>query len=168
MEIIIASTSQGLGVIQGDGACQVSGIGLSLWWGVPQCGRPIRFSGSFCSVFWVLHCVSWMSSSLEAQTVTRLSTMQETWVRSLGRKIPWRRKRQPTPVLLPRKIPWTEEPGRLQSIGSLGVGHDQETSLSLFTFMHWRRKWQPTPVFFPGESQGFWWAAVYGVAQSQT
>ena len=52
------------------------------------------------------------------------------------------------------KIPWTEEPGRLQSMGSLGVGHDWATSLSLFTFMHWRRKWQPTPVFLPGESQG--------------
>ena len=52
------------------------------------------------------------------------------------------------------KIPWTEEPGGLQSMGSLGVGHDWATSLSLFTFMHWRRKWQPTPVFLPGESQG--------------
>ena len=52
------------------------------------------------------------------------------------------------------KIPWTEEPGRLQSMGSLGVGHDWATSLSLFTFMHWRRKWQPTPTFLPGESQG--------------
>ena len=52
------------------------------------------------------------------------------------------------------KIPWTEEPGRLQSMGSLGVGHDWVTSLSLFTFMHWRRKWQPTLVFLPGESQG--------------
>ena len=52
------------------------------------------------------------------------------------------------------KIPWTEEPGRLQSMGSLRVGHDWVTSLSLFTFMHWRRKWQPTPVFLPGESQG--------------
>ena len=51
------------------------------------------------------------------------------------------------------KIPWTEEPGRLQSMGSLGVGNDWATSLSLFTFMHWRRKWQPTPVFLPGESQ---------------
>ena len=68
------------------------------------------------------------------------------------------------------KIPWTEEPGRLQSMGSWRVGHDWATSLSLFTFMHWRRKWQPTPVFLPGESQGWgaWWAAVYGVAQSQT
>ena len=52
------------------------------------------------------------------------------------------------------KIPWMEEPGRLQSMGSLRVGHDSATSLSLFTFMHWRRKWHPTPVFLPGESQG--------------
>ena len=52
------------------------------------------------------------------------------------------------------EIPWTEEPGRLQSIGSWRVGHDWETSLSPFTFMHWRRQWQPTPVFLPRESQG--------------
>ena len=54
------------------------------------------------------------------------------------------------------KIPWMEESGGLQSMGSLRVGHDWATSLSLFTFMHWRRKWQPTPVFLPGESQGRW------------
>ena len=52
------------------------------------------------------------------------------------------------------KIPWTEEPGRLQSMGSLGVGHNCVTSLPLSTFMHWRRKGQPTPMFLPGESQG--------------
>ena len=52
------------------------------------------------------------------------------------------------------KIPWTEEPGRLQSMGSHRVWLDWATSLSLFTFMHWRRKWQPTPVFLPGESEG--------------
>ena len=68
------------------------------------------------------------------------------------------------------KIPWLEEPGRWESMGSLRVGHDWATSLSFFTFMHWRRKWQPTPVFLPGESQGrgAWWAAVYGVSQSRT
>ena len=68
------------------------------------------------------------------------------------------------------KIPWMEEPGGLQSMGSLRVGHDWTTSLSLFTFMHWRRKWQPTPVFLPGESQGrgSLVAAVYGVTQSRT
>ena len=58
------------------------------------------------------------------------------------------------------KIPWTEEPGALQSMGLLGVGHDWATSLSLFTFMHWRRTWQPTSVFLPGESQG--WGSLVG------
>ena len=53
------------------------------------------------------------------------------------------------------KIPWMEEPGRLQSMGSQRVGHDRVTSLSLFTFMHWRRKWQSILVFLPGESQGW-------------
>ena len=52
------------------------------------------------------------------------------------------------------KIPWMEELGGLQSMGSRRVGYDWATSLSLFTFTHWRRKWQPTPVFLPGESQG--------------
>ena len=45
------------------------------------------------------------------------------------------------------KIPWMEEPGRLQSMGSLRVGHDWAISLSLFTFTHWRKKWQPSSVF---------------------
>ena len=68
------------------------------------------------------------------------------------------------------KIPWTEEPSRLQSMGSLRVGHDWATSLSIFTFMHWRRKRQPTPVFLPRNPRdgGAWWAAIYGVTQSQT
>ena len=52
------------------------------------------------------------------------------------------------------RIPWMQEPGRVQSVGSLSVGHDRVTSLSLFTFMHWRRQWQPTPVLLPGESHG--------------
>ena len=68
----------------------------------------------------------------------------------------------PNSSTLAWKIPWMEEPGGLLSMGLHRVGHDWESSLSLFTFMHWRRKWQPTPVFLTG------WAAVYGVAQSQT
>ena len=52
------------------------------------------------------------------------------------------------------KIPWTEEPGGLQSMGSLWVGYSWATSLSIFTFMHWRGQWQPTPVFMRGEYQG--------------
>ena len=49
------------------------------------------------------------------------------------------------------KIPWTEEPGGLQSMGSLSRTRLNDFT---FTFMHWKRKWQPTPVFLPGESQG--------------
>ena len=68
------------------------------------------------------------------------------------------------------QIPWTEEPGRPQSVGSWRVEHDWVTSLWLFTFLHWRRKWQPTPVFLPGESQG--WrslvGSVHGVIKSQS
>ena len=60
----------------------------------------------------------------------------------------------PHSSILAWKIPWTEEPGRLQTMGSRRVGHDWATSLSLFPFTHWRGKWQPTPVFLPGESQG--------------
>ena len=69
-------------------------------------------------------------------------------------KHPSTRKRgHPHSSTLVWKIPWTEEPGRLQSMGSLKVGQDWATSLSLFTFMHWRRKWQPTPVFLPGTGE---------------
>ena len=66
----------------------------------------------------------------------------------------WEKAMAPHSSTLAWKIPWMEEPGRLQSMGLLWVRHDCVTSLSLFTFMHWRRKWQPTPVFLPGESQG--------------
>ena len=50
-------------------------------------------------------------------------------------KIPWRRKRQPTLVFLPRAFPWTEEPGRLQSMGLQRVKHDWV--INTFTFRRW-------------------------------
>ena len=68
------------------------------------------------------------------------------------------------------KIPWTEEPGRMQSVGSLRVGHDWATLLSLFTFMHWRRKGNPLQCSClenPRDGSA-WWAAIYGVTQSRT
>ena len=62
----------------------------------------------------------------------------------------------PSPDLPPRQLVFSLyiTVNWLQSMGSLGVGYDWVTSLSLFTFVHWRRQWQPTPVFLPGESQG--------------
>ena len=135
-----------------------------------------------------------------AQLVKHLPTMRETRIWSLGWddslekgkvshlsilawRIPWGSKELDRTERLSRegngtplqysfawKIPWTEEPGGLQSMGSLRVQHDWATSLSILTFVHCRRKWQPTPVFLPGESQGrgAWWAAIYGIAQSRT
>ena len=92
---------------------------------------------------------SWVAIYGVTQSWTRLK-----WLSSSSRLLFQKSQWQPTLVILAWKIPWTEEPGRLQSLGSRRVGHDWVTSLSLFTFMHLRRKWQPTPVFLPGESQG--------------
>ena len=110
--------------------------------------KLVKTKGSKVDIWWcevLKPCVKWYNILEEKAMATHSSTL--AW-----------------------KIPWTEEPGRLQSMRSLRVRHDWATSLSLFTFMHWRRKWQPTPVFLPGESQGrgAWWAAVYGVARSRT
>ena len=59
-----------------------------------------------------------------AQTVKNLPAMQETWVRSLGWEDPLEKEMATHSSTLAWKIPWTEEPGRLQSMESLIVGHD--------------------------------------------
>ena len=59
-----------------------------------------------------------------AQMVKNLPTMQETWVRSLGWEDPLEKGMATHPSILAWRIPWTEEPGRLQSMGSQDVGHD--------------------------------------------
>ena len=59
-----------------------------------------------------------------AQTVKRLSTMWETWVPSLGQEDLLEKEMATHSSVLAWKIPWTEEPGRLHSMGSQRVGHD--------------------------------------------
>ena len=63
-------------------------------------------------------------NSLVAQTVKHLSTMRETWVRSLDWEDPLEKEMAIHSSTIAWKIPWTEEPGRLQSMGSQRVGHD--------------------------------------------
>ena len=63
-------------------------------------------------------------SSLVVQTVKHLSTTQETQVRSLGWEDPLEQEMAIRSSTIAWKIPWTEEPGRLQSMGSQRVGHD--------------------------------------------
>ena len=81
--------------------------------------------------------------------------MQRTWVRSLGRKDPLEKEMSTHFSILAWRIPWTEEPVSLQSIGS------QKS---------WPRQWYPTPVLLPGESHG--WRSLVGyspqVAKSWT
>ena len=70
-------------------------------------------------------------ASLVAQTVECLSAMQETWVRSLGWEDPLETEMAIHSSTIAWKIPWTEEPCRIQSMGSKRVGHDWATSLRL-------------------------------------
>ena len=63
-------------------------------------------------------------ASLVAQTVKRLSTMQETWVQSLGWENPLKKEMATHSSTIAWKIPWTEKLGRLQSMGSQTVGHN--------------------------------------------
>ena len=73
-------------------------------------------------------------ASLVAQTVKRLPAVQETWVWSLGQEDPLDKEMPTHSTTLAWKIPWMEEPGRLQSMGSQRVGHDWATSL--VTILH--------------------------------
>ena len=68
-------------------------------------------------------------TSLVAQMVKRLSTMRETRVQSLGRDDPLEKAMAIHSSAIAWKIPWTEEPGRLQSMGLQRVGYNRATSL---------------------------------------
>ena len=63
-------------------------------------------------------------TSLMAQRLKRLPTMLETWVRSLGREDSLEKEMATHSSILAWRIPWTEEPGGLQSMGLQRVGHD--------------------------------------------
>ena len=65
-----------------------------------------------------------MWTSLVAQTVKHLPTMTETWIQSLRQEDLLEKEMATHSSILVWKIPWTEDPGRLQSMGSQRVGHD--------------------------------------------
>ena len=80
----------------------------------PPFSRPLEAAKEVASTFPV---------SLLAQTV-KLPAMRETWVRFLGQEDPLEKEMAIHSSTLAWKIPWTEEPDRLQSMGSQRVGHD--------------------------------------------
>ena len=112
-------------------------------------GNPLQYSclenprdggAWWAAVYWVAQSRTWLKrlssssigdrwASLVAQTVKRLPTMQETRVWSLGQEDPLEKEMATHSNIHAWKIPWTEEPGGLQSMGSQRVGHDWATSL---------------------------------------
>ena len=79
------------------------------------CSLLVIYLGPYCGA---------SSGSLVAQAVKRLPAMRETWVRFLGREDPLEKEMATYSSTLAWKIPWTEESGRLQSMGSQRVEHD--------------------------------------------
>ena len=65
-----------------------------------------------------------LSASLVPQIVKNLPATQETWVRSLGQEDPLKKEMATHSSILAWRIPWTEEPGGLQFMGSQRVGHN--------------------------------------------
>ena len=125
---------------------------------------PIGSASMIFSIFTVLQPSLKSNVSIFLSTKKKLCIQEQSLLNVLS-NLPYFWFRQPLiyfleksvvphSITLALKLPWMEEPGGLQSMGSLRVGYDSATSLSLFTFMHWRRQCQPTPVFLPGESQG--------------
>ena len=104
--------------------------------------------------------VVWAFFGIALRIVTRTIFFTSNWS-TLAEKA-----MAPHSSTLAWKIPWTEEPGALQSMGLQRVSYNWTTSL--FIFMHWKRKWQPTSVFLAVLGWQSWWAAVYGVAKSRT
>ena len=75
---------------------------------------------------------SYTRASLVSHTVKNLPTTRETWVQSLGGEDPLEKEMATHSSILAWRVPWTEEPSRLQSMGSQRVGHDCVTTT--FTF----------------------------------
>ena len=92
----------------------------------PRIRQDVDVGYFFLVLGWLLG----LSASLVAQMVKRLPTMQETRVRSLGWEDPLEKEMATHSSIHAWKIPWTEEPGGLQSIGSQRVRHDCATSSS--------------------------------------
>ena len=65
-----------------------------------------------------------LRASLVAQRLKRLPPMWETWGQSLGREDPLEKEMATHSSIHAWGIPWTEEPGRLRSMGSQSIGHD--------------------------------------------
>ena len=153
-----------------------------LWWVLYPC-YSIYFSQQLCELD-VSICILGFPGTLVAQRVKHLPAMQETWVRSLSQEDPLEKEMATHSSTLAWKIPWTEKPGRLQSMGSQRVEHNWATSLTPLGSSASEdsacnagnpgsipglgrspagRHGNPLPM-----DRGAWWATIHGVAKSLT
>ena len=99
------------------------------------------------SLVWILYThILCKGTSLVVQMVKRLPAMQETWVQSLGWEDLLEKEMATRSSILAWKIPWMEEPGGLQSVGSQRVRHDWVTSLFL-SFLPFSNSAMPLSIF---------------------
>ena len=123
--------------------------------------------------FTIGYCVicSYFVTSLVAQMVKRLSTMQETWVSYMYGSfyyLLWIDFSNPLPVSLLLYL-FLKDKNSQSYWGTVKAEH-RANNLPWREKIPWRRAWQPTPVFLPGKShrQRSWQATVHGVTKSQT
>ena len=109
-----------------------------------------------------------LSDRLSFADCLRLAAVRETWVWFLGRENPLEKEMATHSSILAWRIPWMEEPGGLQSMASLRVGHDWATSLSLSCIGQGNGNPLQCSCLENPRDRGAWWAAVYGVTQSRT
>ena len=126
--------------------------------------------GCFCSFLWIETTAvntqgEWFRNKILAFTLTpyktagySLCTYSNYWEKAMATQS----------STLAWKIPWTEEPGRLQSMGSLRVGHNWSYSLSLSCIGEGNGNPLQCSCLENPRDGGTWWAAVYGVTQSRT
>ena len=115
---------------------------------------PSKFHPFLSSqVLFVSH-LSYCGASLVAQMVKNLPAMRETWVQFLDRKDPPEKRMATHSSILAWRIPWIEEPGGLQFMGSHRVGHDWMTYILSHTYTYfgvWHGEWN-----FPDQGLNYW------------
>ena len=122
-------------VSSGSIALEITHLVKKQSWNNSSFGRTLRLSGA----------------SLVAQTVKNLPTVWETWVQTLGQEDPLEKGTATHSSILAWELPWTEEPSRLQPMGSQRVGHDWATNIFTFTF---QIIWSSKPNYeFESDSQ---------------
>ena len=111
-----------------------------------------------------------LPASLVLTSLVQLPAPVSNYLRPFtGHQSPsWEKAMAPHSSTLAWKIPWTEDPGRLQSMGSLRVGHNWATSLSLSCTGEGNGNPLQCSCLENPRDGGAWWAAVCGVAQSRT